>query len=146
MENIFSYSANEATGFLLYKAHMYWQREIKRSLQPLGITHTQFVVLANTYWLILKNAQVTQIEIAQQAKIDVMMTSNVMRTLEMKGLISRKEHKTDTRAKSIEFTENGIDILKKAVKIVEDFDRIFFSKLENGSYFNLELTRLMADK
>ncbi len=146
-ENIFSYKTpNEATGFLLYKTHMYWQREIKRSLKPIGLTHTQFVILANTYWLYLQNNQVTQIEIAQHAKMDTMMTSNVIRTLEKKGLVKRTEHHTDTRAKLVEITEKGFKVLKKAVEIVETFDREFFNNLKNTKQFNQELLSLMKDK
>ena len=99
-ENIFSYKTpNDATGFLLYKTHMYWQREIKRSLKPIGLTHTQFVILANTYWLFLQNNQLTQIEIAQHTKMDTMMTSNVLRIFEKKKLLKRSQYHTDTRAK-----------------------------------------------
>ena len=146
-ENIFTYKTpNDATGFLLYKTHMYWQREIKRSLKPIGLTHTQFVILANTYWLYLKNSQVTQIEIAKHAKMDTMMTSNVIRTLEKKKILKRTEHQTDTRAKIVELTNIGFEILKKAVGIVEKFDRKFFEKLEDNNQFNKELINLMKDK
>ncbi len=146
-ENIFTYKTpNEATGFLLYKAHMYWQREIKRSLKPIGLTHTQFVILANTYWLYRQNNQVTQIEIAQYAKMDTMMTSNVIRTLEKKSLVKRTKHHTDTRAKTVELTKNGFDDLKKAVEIVENFDKQFFKKLNDSNLFNQELLNLMNDK
>lgn len=146
-ENIFTYKTpNEATGFLLYKTHMYWQREIKRSLKPIGLTHTQFVILANTYWLYLQNNQVTQVEIAQHAKMDTMMTSNVIRTLEKKDIIKRTEHLTDTRAKMVKLTEKGFIIFKKSVKIVEEFDRKFFENLKNSNQFNQELLELMKDK
>lgn len=146
-ENIFTYKTpNEATGFLLYKTHMYWQREIKRSLKPIELTHTQFVILANTYWLFLQNNQVTQIEIAQHAKMDTMMTSNVIRTLEKKKLLKRTEHHTDTRAKMVELTKKGFEILKKAVEIVEHFDRKFFENLKDSNQFNQELTNLMKEK
>ncbi len=146
-DNIFSYKTpNEATGFLLYKAHLYWQREIKRRLKPINLTHTQFVILANTYWLYLQNNQVTQIQIAQHAKIDTMMTSNVIRTLEKKGWVKRTEHHTDTRAKLVEITEKGFKVLKKAVEVVETFDREFFNNLKNTKQFNQELLNLMKNK
>jgi len=143
-ENPFSYkNSNDATGFLLYKVHNFWQREIKRNLKELNITHTQFVILASAYWLYLQNKEVTQIKIAQHAKIDIMMTSNVIRTLEKKKLLKRTEHKTDTRAKLVILTKKGINILKEAVKKVERFDRKFFGNLKNGKEFNKELLRLL---
>lgn len=142
-DSIFSYKTpNDATGFLLYKTYMFWHREIKRSLKPIGLTHTQFVILANTHWLHAQNNIVTQIQIAQQAKMDVMMTSNVIRTLEKKGFIKRSEHQTDTRAKIVTVTEKGFETLKKAVKIVETFDRKFFNNLEKTKQFNQELLKL----
>jgi len=143
-DNPFSYkSSNDATGFLLYKVHNYWQREIKRNLKDLDITHTQFVILASAYWLFLKNNEVTQIEIANHAQMDTMMISNVIRTLEKKKMLKRIEHKTDTRAKLVLLTKKGIEILKIAVKRVEKFDRDFFNKLDNVSNFNKELSLLI---
>jgi len=144
-ESPFTYKTpNEATGFLLWKTHNHWQREIKKSLKEFDLTHTQFVVLANTFWLSLSNETLTQINIAKQAETDVMMTSNVIRTLEKKGFLNRTEHKTDTRAKAISLTTLGEEVLKKAVKKVEDFDRKFFSNLEDSSKFNEELISLMG--
>ncbi len=145
-KNPFSFQkANDSTGFLLWQTHNLWQREIKKSLKEFDLTHTQFVVLASAYWLILQNGTITQIDIAQHAKIDVMMTSNVVRTLERKRLIIREEHATDTRAKVVVLTEKGLEVLNAAVKRVEKFDRFFFKKLENIGAFNEELLRLLKD-
>ena len=146
-ENIFTYKTpNDATGFLLYKAHLYWQKSIKRSLKPLGITHTQFVILASTYWLFLHKEQLTQIDIAQHAQMDTMMVSNVIRTLENKKLIKRTAHPTDTRANLVSLTKKGNTTVKKAIVIVEKFDKIFFKKLDKSKQFNRELLNLIQDK
>ena len=143
-QSIFSYKSPEvATGFLLYKTHAIWQREIKRNLKEIGITHTQFVILASTHWLFKQNADCTQIDIAKHAQMDVMMTSNVIRTLEKKNILTRTNHKTDTRAKVVNLTANGLEILKIAVKKVEKFDRNFFKNLKNSNNFNAELNRLL---
>lgn len=145
-ENPFSYKeADDSTGFLLWRVHNYWQREIRKCLNEFGLTHTQFVVLASTHWLNLKGNNITQVEIAHHAKIDVMMTSNVIRALEKKKLLTRMEHETDTRAKVVFLTNDGIDVLKKSVKKVEDFDKFFFSKLSNSASFNEELINLVSD-
>ena len=143
---IFKYKTpSESTGFLLWKVNNLWQREIKKSLKKFNLTHTQFVVLASTVWLSKNNSNVTQVEIANQIEIDKMMTSNVLRTLEKNGLLKRKEHKTDTRAKIIKPTKNGIDILQKAIKEVEEFDSRFFGKINNIAEFNNELNKLIAE-
>jgi DNA-binding MarR family transcriptional regulator len=73
-----------------------------------------------------------------------MTTSQVLRALQKKEFISRKEHTTDTRAKTIEITAAGKKIIKKAVIAVENFDREFFSKLENSQQeFNRNLQSLL---
>ena len=143
---IFKYKTpSQSTGFLLWKVNNLWQREIKKTLKKYNLTHTQFVVLASTVWLSKNNSKVTQVEIAKQIEIDKMMTSNVLRTLEKNGFLKRKEHKTDTRAKTIKPTEKGIDILQKAVKEVEDFDSRFFGKIDNTLEFNSKLIKLLAE-
>ena len=147
MSKIFQFETpNESTGFLLWKVNNYWQREIKKSLSHFDLTHTQFVVLANTNFLSSEKDNVTQMDIANQIGIDKMLTSNVLKALIKKELIQRREHKTDTRAKIINMTKSGKVTLKKAVKKVEDFDKLFFRNLENGNSFNSELTKLLKKK
>jgi DNA-binding MarR family transcriptional regulator len=50
----------------------------------------------------------------------------VLRTLEDKGFLTRQEHETDTRAKSIHLTANGEIILQKAIIEIENADLNFF--------------------
>ena len=122
--------AEDSTGFLLWQVTNLWQREIKKSLKPYNLTHTQFVLLTSIHWFTLQKQAVTQISLSNHTKIDPMTTSTVLRTLQTKELIKRQEHATDTRAKTIELTDNGVKIAKQAIKTVEDFDELFFSKLK----------------
>ncbi len=143
-DEIFSYkSAEDATGFLLYKLFMHWQKTIKERLKEVELTHTQFVILATSGWLGLHKEVVTQIEIARHAQMDVMMVSNVLRALERKGILSRHSHPQDTRAKQILLTPKGQKILKRSVKIVEDFDHAFFDRLEDVGGFNRSMRQLL---
>ena len=144
MTNFFKFETpGESAGFLLWKTTNLWQREIRKTLKKFDLTHTQFVILASSYWLTNKKDNVTQVEIAEFIDIDKMLTSNVIRKLIEKGLLNRKEHKTDTRAKVIMLTDKGVDILKKSITEVEKFDVIFFGKLSNKNEFNKELLRLL---
>ena len=138
-------SPQESTGLLLWKTHNYWQREIRKCLKPFNLTHTQFVILANTQWLLMQGKEVKQISIAKQADVDIMMTSNIIRTLEKKGYLARKPHQTNTRAKLVSLTPKGFDILKKALHEVETFDKKFFEKLTNITRFNTALLALLKD-
>lgn len=136
----------ESTGFLLWQLTNLWQREIKKSLEPYGLTHSQFVLLANIHWLTLQRQDVTQILLSNHTKIDPMTTSTVLRTLQSKELIQRQEHSSDTRAKTVALTNKGIKIIKQAIKTVEDFDKNFFSKLKsNLTPFNKNILTLLKD-
>lgn len=147
-ENTFSFdNAEDSTGFLLWQVTNLWQREIKRALERYDLTHSQFVLLASTHWLALQNKDVTQVLLSGHTKIDPMTTSTVLRTLQTKGLLKRKEHSTDTRAKTVTLTEAGKQVIQQAVVAVEDFDKRFFSSLGNDAKaFNKKLLKLLSYK
>lgn len=145
-ENTFSVkNAEESSGFLLWQVTNLWQREIKKALEQYDITHSQFVLMASIHWLTLHKTEVTQIVLSAHTKIDPMTTSTVLRTLQKKGLIQRQEHATDTRAKTVMLTDNGIELVKLAVVTVENFDKTFFNVLElDKTHFNKQLITLLS--
>jgi len=147
-DNVFSVEQPEqSSGFLLWQVTNLWQREIKKALEPYGLTHSQFVLLASILWLTVNRQEVTQIILSAHTKIDPMTTSTVLRTLQEKKLIQRQEHVTDTRAKTVALTDEGKKITKKAVVTVEKFDNDFFSLLGNKTNdFNSKLAMLLNQK
>lgn len=147
-DNTFSVEkAEDSPGFLLWQVTNLWQREIKKALEPFDLTHSQFVLMASIHWLTLNKQDVTQILLSAHTKIDPMTTSTVLRTLQTKGLLQRQEHLTDTRAKTVELTENGKKIIKQAVKVVETFDKTFFATLGNKTQpFNDQLLTILKQK
>lgn len=137
-------TAEESSGFLLWQVTTLWQRGIKKSLDSIDITHPQFVLLASLLWLSKQQENVTQIALSQHSKIDPMTTSTVIRTLQRKQLVVRQEHRTDTRAKTISLTDNGIKITRLAVKIIEKFDNAFFQSWgDKTKQFNAGLLTLL---
>ncbi len=145
-DNTFSVeSAEDSSGFLLWQVTNLWQRELKKALEQYDLTHSQYVLLASTHWLTLHGKDVTQVLLSTHTKIDPMTTSTVLRTLQTKGLLARKEHPTDTRAKTVALTDAGKNVIKQAVITVEDFDRKFFSVLGNDTaLFNKKLVALLS--
>ncbi len=144
-DNTFSVEKpEESSGFLLWQVTNLWQREIKKALEPYNLTHSQYVLMASIHWLTLHKKDVTQVFLSNHTKIDPMTTSTVLRALQKKGFLQRKEHLTDTRAKTVELTEKGIEIIKKTVVTVEHFDKDFFSSLgESLSHFNKNLLQFI---
>jgi DNA-binding MarR family transcriptional regulator len=118
----------ESPGFLLWKISNAWQRRQRIALQPFGLTHSQFVVLATATWFGAAET-LTQSRISRLSGIDPMTTSQVLRALEAAALIRRVDHPKDPRAKSIMVTRAGRDLARKAIVVVEETDAAFFEPL-----------------
>ncbi|WP_405016762.1 MarR family winged helix-turn-helix transcriptional regulator [Kitasatospora sp. NBC_00070] len=117
----------ESPGFLLWHATLRWQRGIAAALAPLGLTHVQFVLLACTWWLNGQGEHPSQQALARQAGTDVKMTSQVLRTLEAKGLVGREVDPADSRARRLRVTAAGAELAPRAIAAVEQVDTEFFS-------------------
>lgn len=136
----------ESPGFLLAQVTILWQRRQKQVLDPLNLTHTQFVLLSALAWLSKENDAVTQVDIANLSSSDRMMVSKVLRTLQKKEFVTRQEHSTDTRAKIIKLTKAGSEVLQNALFEVEKTDIDFFSVLEKDlEIFNSGLLKLIKE-
>jgi DNA-binding MarR family transcriptional regulator len=120
----------QSPGFLLWQVTSIWQRNIRNALTQVDLTHVQFVLLATCQWLNENETSasgVTQIQLSQLSQVDVNVTSQVLRTLERKKLLKRNPHPVDMRANVITLTDEGNLIVSKALTIVEQVDRNFFS-------------------
>jgi DNA-binding MarR family transcriptional regulator len=123
-------SPQASPGFLLWQVTNKWQAKQRRALAELDLTHVQFVLLASLVWF-ANESSVTQRRLADLTRIDIMMTSQVVRKLEQKGLLTRIANKQDSRSFVLSPTSTGIALANRAVKIVEAVDRDFFAPLEN---------------
>jgi DNA-binding MarR family transcriptional regulator len=123
----------DSMGFLLWQVVHLWQRQVEAALAELDITHLQFVLLAGIGWLTRNGDLLSQVQLAEFCKIDVMQISQVARKLEVKELIQRSAHPTDTRAKVINLTASGVAILDRALPLVEGLDAEFFSQCDRSS-------------
>lgn len=137
--------ADESPGLLLWQVTNRWQAAVRAALAPFELTHVQFVLLAALTWLDGRSGgePVNQRDVAAQAATDPMMTSQVLRALERKGLLERRDHPADRRAKSLVPTESGVALVNRAVSAVEACDREFFGPLgDDAAGFADALTRL----
>ena len=136
--------ANDSPGFLLWQVTALWQRQVSRALRPHDLTQVQFAILASVLWLTRREDDVTQARLAAHARLDVTMTSQVLRTLEARRLLDRRAHPSDTRAKVLRLTAAGRALALKAVPDVEAADAAFFAALgAGGPDFNRRLRALI---
>ena len=146
-KTVFSFEKPEDdTGYLLWQVTMRWQRRIKQGLDSIGLTHTQFVLMAATQWLLNTQEDVNQIEVANRAQVDKMMTSKVFKTLVGKQLVRMRASAEDKRAKHVMLTPQGRKVLQQALSMVDEIDQAFFSSLENQeATFRQMMQQLMQD-
>jgi DNA-binding MarR family transcriptional regulator len=85
------------------------------------------VLLACTWWLNEQGERPSQIALAAQAGTDIKMTSQVLRSLERKGLIEREVDTADTRARRVGVTKGGARLAPRAIAVVEQVDSEFFA-------------------
>jgi DNA-binding MarR family transcriptional regulator len=113
-------------GFWLHHAALVWRAELDTRLRPLGLTPTQFMLLASAGWLEHTSGPPTQQAVAEQAGADRMMTSKIVRTLEERGLLERRQDAADGRAVRLTLTADGRTLVRKATAIARDLDTEFF--------------------
>lgn len=142
---IFSYiEPEENSGYLLWQVTMQWQLSMNRALGKMGLTLTQFSLMAGLYWLSEKKQTVTQQQLADYANTDKMMTSKVLIVLEKKQIIERIKDPGDSRAKQLRITDKGTQILREAYHIVEQVDHLFFKNvIKDKVIFDNLLMRLI---
>ncbi len=120
---------DDSPGFLLWHVTLRWQRDVAAVLTPLGLTHVQFVLLASTWWFNSNDQQPSQAALAMHAGVDVKMTSQVIRTLERKGLLSRDVDPSDSRARRLVVTDKGAALAPVAIDAVEAVDAALIKRL-----------------
>ncbi|HYW51131.1 MAG TPA: MarR family transcriptional regulator [Gemmatimonadaceae bacterium] len=111
---------------MLERVMAHWQGLLRAALAPLDLTTAQYHLLVAAAWLGARQPAVRQSDIATHANLDAVMTSEVLRTLERRGLVERTAHPTDRRAKAIIVTASGGAIADKAARLVDAIEAKFF--------------------
>ncbi|WP_175330688.1 MULTISPECIES: MarR family winged helix-turn-helix transcriptional regulator [Candidatus Ichthyocystis] len=123
---------NNMSGFLLYSAYFSWKRKIENALSPHELTHVQFMLLMSLGFMTKDVALVSQNDLAKFLKFDVTMTSQVLRNLEKRGLLSRSQKKGDERAKFPKLTEEGTKKIQEATRDLLKTESDFFAPVEKN--------------
>lgn len=114
-------------GYQLWRLTRSWERAVSEALAPLGVTHTQFVLLACTWWLHGHGEPTGQVDIAAASGVDTKTASAVLRRLETDGLLTREPSATDSRVRVVVPTPAGVVLVERAVVVVEGADEAFFA-------------------
>lgn len=135
-------ASNRRPGFLLWHVSNSWQRTLKAALDPLDLTHVQYLLLETLDHLKEGDLPATQVRLAREAGTDVMMTSKVIRVLEQKKWVTRKANRMDARAFTLALTPNGEKVMTRARQLVIDADKSFFRNVNKLEKFSANLESL----
>ena len=113
-------------GFWLHHAALAWRAEMDARLRPLGLTPTQFMVLATAGWLEHLDGPPTQQQVADGAGTDRQMTSRVIRTLQDRGLVLRHAHESHARSLRVSLTPQGRALARDAIQVAQSLDEQLF--------------------
>ena len=119
-------------GFWLHHAALAWRAQMDARLRPLGLTPTQFLVLATTGWLEHVGGPPTQQQVADNAGTDRQMTSRVVRVLQDEGLITRHLHESNARSLRLSLTQEGRTRARQAIDVAQSLDEQLFGPAANG--------------
>lgn len=126
----------------LMQAQRLHERKLRELLVHFDLTETQFYLLISLMVLTKKGEVVTQMNLADFFSADKMLVSKVLRTLEKKGMVIRKKHPMDSRAKSLVVTEKGLEAIDSVLTRVAKLDEDFFSVIDNKDEFVKQLKKL----
>jgi len=144
----FASNAEASVGLIFMKVYNSWHSEVKAALEPVNLTHPQFVVLTVLGYL-NKNEpsqHISQKRIATFSDIDAMTVSQIVALLEKKGLLFRRPHPLDSRARSLSVSETGWNTLTAAIPLVEAVDHKFFGVLGEGQNTLMTLLKTLLEK
>lgn len=111
-----------STGFLVWHLSLRWQVELSRALAPLGITHSDYALLASLSACERAGTRPSQRELADTSGLEPMHVSKLVRALAERGFVRREPHPTDPRAVQLSLTPAGADVVEAGREVVVRLD------------------------
>ncbi len=130
-------------GVLLWNVSKLWQQQLKGALEGIGLSSTNAIILSNMLHLEVERQRVSQGILAELSNVDLMTTSNALRTLQKKGFINRNTDPQDKRAYTLSLTPKGRQTAYQALRRIADSHQHFFADISDQEVAGL-ITNLTA--
>lgn len=105
-------------GFLVWRLSIAWRTAVDRAVAPYDLTHASYSVLASLYGMTHEGRQPNQRQLADQTGLEVVYISKLVRALEHKDLLIRRQDPADSRAVTLSLSEEGETIAVQAINTV----------------------------
>lgn len=106
-------------GFLVWRLSTKWRVAVDRAVAPLGLTHAQYSLVASLYGMRRDGERPSQRRLADHTGLEPLYVSKLARALESAGLVERARDPRDPRAVQLALTEQGEDVTRRAIEVVQ---------------------------
>lgn len=94
------------------------------------------------FYLLSERRELTVTEISKELEITHSAVSQLLTTLQKRGLVELQHHDIDKRKRVVRFTKDGVRLLKKVKPVWESIRRVFMQMLSEGEYSKVLLQGL----
>lgn len=122
-----TFDRNSSAGYLIHHTARLFFEALRKRIEPLGIVPGQFPALL----VLWQKDGLTQMELVQLLDIEQATMANTLNRMERDGLIVRKEHPSDGRAKVICLTKKAISIKDQAFKAASSVNDMALADLSS---------------
>jgi len=112
-------SEGATPGFLVWRLSTKWRVAVDRAVAPLGLTHAQYALVASLYSMRRAGLRPSQRRLADHTGLEPLYVSKLARALETAGLLERTRDPQDPRAVQLALTEQGTEVTRRAIKVVQ---------------------------
>ncbi|MFF5707397.1 MarR family winged helix-turn-helix transcriptional regulator [Streptomyces sp. NPDC012794] len=110
---------NATAGYLVWRLSMKWRVAVDRAVAPLGMTHAQYALMASLHGMSRSKQRPSQRQLADHTGLEPLYVSKLARALETSGLVARSRDPDDPRAMQLSLTEQGLDVTRRAITVVQ---------------------------
>jgi DNA-binding MarR family transcriptional regulator len=106
-------------GYLVWRLSTKWRVAVDRAVAPLGLTHAQYALVASLHGMGRSGVRPSQRQLADHTGLEPLYVSKLARALESAGLVTRTRDPKDPRAVQLALTDEGRDVTRRAIKVVQ---------------------------
>ena len=132
-------------GLLSWQTSNLWQSKIRKNINKYNISFNEYIILETIYNLDKIKINISQVDIVKNCFIDKSVVSSKLTKLNKKKLV-KKSTSIDNRSNKLDLTKEGVDIVKKMIKEINEIENNFFNKLNHENFNFINSLKLLLGK
>lgn len=121
-------AAAHRLGFLVWDVSRLWRVVIDRALKPLGVTRSQYMVIA----FLSRRDGMTQTALAAGLELTKVAVGGLLERMEVADLVERRADDADARVRRVYLTRKGTLITKKIRELADPIEAEMLAPVSDG--------------